>query len=367
MKFGTFATVALAASLPVLVAAKSPAPSGLLALYTFNGTLHDSSGHGKTAIDSGKPTYVNGAPFGGKAIAFDGSGKAVVTAPLDISVAALPQVTFGAWVMADSVRTPQYGVISNDNGGYDRTIDIDARSATTGANWSAFIGTSVVGKVPAVPGKWVFAAVSYDQSTLPGTYAFYVNDGSHTTVLHGPAGFDGDSVTKAVTIGRNPNFDQPFNGKIANAFFYRGILTLDQINAIVARGPSMIPGHMTQKEAAVTYRVTYGAKDLGMWSTLAIGKNASGTYDGTNFDATSGPGFRTVALSRSLTATNRRGLWSSLPAPNVTLVVRASKNGKILSATTCPKAQASDFSSSGDPGSGSEVITFACTSVSTTK
>jgi hypothetical protein len=233
----------LIAVFAVVAVGATPARAALMAFYSFNGTLNDSSGNGKTATDTGTPVYVNGAPFGGQAIEFDGNGKAIVTAPLDISVAAVPQVTFGAWVKAASYGNPQYGIISNDDGGYDRTLDIDSRSAKTGANWSAFVGTSVVGKVPVVAGKWVFLAVSYDQHSLPGRYAFYVNDGSRTTVLSGPAGFDRDSVTRTVTIGHNASFDQPFNGDVANAFFYRGILARDQIEAIIARGPVAIPGY----------------------------------------------------------------------------------------------------------------------------
>jgi len=236
------AATVLALTVALPVPGKTVAP-GLIALYTFNGTLHDASGNGKTAKSTGTPTYVSGAPFGGKALSFDGSGKAIVTAPLNISVKALPQVTFGAWVMAGSVATPQYGLISNDDGGYDRTLDIDNRDPSPGTNWSAFIGGGVVGSVPAVTNRWVFLVVSYDQSSLPGTYALYVNDGSRTTVLNGADNFDSDSVTARVTIGSNPNFDHAFKGKIANAFFYNGILTRDQIDAIGAKGPSAIPGY----------------------------------------------------------------------------------------------------------------------------
>src|SRR5579864_17357 len=109
-----YSAVALVLS-AVLLPRTSGAQPTLMALYTFNGTLADASGNGKTATASGTPAYVSGAPFGGQAISFDGSGKSVVTAPLNISVAALKQVTFGAWVRAQSVDSPNYGVISNDD------------------------------------------------------------------------------------------------------------------------------------------------------------------------------------------------------------------------------------------------------------
>jgi hypothetical protein len=85
-------------------------------------------------------------------------------------------------------------------------------------------------------------AVSYDQSSGPGTYAFYFNNGGSTTVVSGADAFDGDSVTSGVDIGRNPNFDNPFDGEVANAFFYNGILSSSQIASIISNGPSSIPG-----------------------------------------------------------------------------------------------------------------------------
>jgi concanavalin A-like lectin/glucanase superfamily protein len=231
-----FATVAA-----MLGGGAAASTSHLLALYTFNGTLADASGHNRTAHDTGTPVYASGAPFGGKAIVFSPAGNAIVLAPLNISPAARPQLTMGAWVKAASVATPQYGIISNDDGNYDRTLGIDSRPASSGVVWSAFIGGNVVGSVPVVTKKWYFIAISYDQSTQPGKYAFYVNDGSKTTTLAGVDSFDTDSHTDAVDIGRNPSFDSSFSGEAANAFFYAGVLTKSQIASIVARGPSAIP------------------------------------------------------------------------------------------------------------------------------
>lgn len=225
----------------VVASTVSARADGLLALYKFDGSLNDSSGNGKTAHDSGTPTFVSGAPFGGQAISFDGAGNAIVSAPLNISPAALPRFTMGAWVKARSVATPQYGILSNDDGDFDRTLGIDTRPAASGVVWSAFIGGDVVGKVAVVTNKWYFVAVSYNQSSAPGTYAFYVNDGAKTVTLTGPDNFDADSHTDVVSIGRNPSFDSNFNGCVADAFFYKGVLTKQQIAKIIASGPSAIP------------------------------------------------------------------------------------------------------------------------------
>jgi hypothetical protein len=228
------------AALPRLSASTAVLSTGhLLALYSFNQTLNDSSGNGLNATDSGTPTYVPGAPFGGDAIKFDGTGSAIVTAPLNITVANLPQVTIGGWFKASSISTPQYGVVSNDDGNFDRTLDIDNRDG--GIHWSAFIGGGVVGKVPVRTGQWIFMAVAYNQATLPGKFAFYVHNKSGMHTILGTDNFDTDSVSTGVTIGRNPNFDQPFSGFAANVFFYDGILTKAQIDNIIATGPSAIP------------------------------------------------------------------------------------------------------------------------------
>jgi hypothetical protein len=223
-------------------AAGPDASTKLLALYTFNGTLADASGNGKTAHDSGTPTYVTGAPFGGKAIVFSGLGNAIVTAPLNISVAALKQVTFGGWFKATSIATPQYGVVSNDDGNFDRTIDIDTRDPGGGIKWSAFVGGAVNGKVPVVVGRWYFVAVSFNQAVLPGHYVLYVHSGTTPTVtVSGTDHFDSNSITTGVTIGRNPRFDHPFKGQAANVFFEHLILTPTQIANIIAHGPSALP------------------------------------------------------------------------------------------------------------------------------
>jgi hypothetical protein len=232
-----------AARQPLALEPLTPYHKGLLALYSFNGTLKDSSGHGYTASISGVPRYAPGAPFGGKAIAFGGGGKAIVTGPIDISVKQTRKLTMGGWFMATSIKTPQYGIVSNDDGGYDRTIDIDTRNQARSPYWSAFVGGRIAGTVPVTKGRWTFVAVTYDQSTMPGTYALYVNDGRQTYVIRGAADFDSSSHIDKVTIGRNPSFDHPFAGKAANVFFYVGILTNRQIANIVAHGPSRIPRH----------------------------------------------------------------------------------------------------------------------------
>lgn len=113
------------------------------------------------------------------------------------------------------------------------------------------------------------------------------------------------------------------------------------------------------------YQVTYGGRDLGAWSGVAQGKSTTGSYDGTSFESSGGPGFATVTLTRLLTAADRQSLWSSLPSGNGSLVVREMRGGATVSVMTCPKAMPDTFDASGNPGQATETLVFACTAIAT--
>jgi len=111
------------------------------------------------------------------------------------------------------------------------------------------------------------------------------------------------------------------------------------------------------------YHVVYGTKDLGAWSTMKRSVHG-GTYTSTSFDSSGGPpGFPVVTLTRPMSATDT-GLSSSLTASNVQLVVTTMQNGKPTSETTCPTAKVFNVGTTGDPGTGTTNITFACITVS---
>jgi len=111
--------------------------------------------------------------------------------------------------------------------------------------------------------------------------------------------------------------------------------------------------------AAKTYHVMYGTVDLGTWSTLAVEKTKKGTYNPPAFDSETGPGYPTVSLTRPLTAANRLSLFPSPPASGEKTVVSTAGKG----AATCATSFVANYGSTGDPGSGTQVITFACVAV----
>jgi hypothetical protein len=111
------------------------------------------------------------------------------------------------------------------------------------------------------------------------------------------------------------------------------------------------------------YVVRYGTLMLGAWGHLMLGRSKAGMYDGKSFNLSTGPGYRTLTVSRALIAADKAHLFSSLGSGNVPLVVRSYKNNLPYRVLTCPKAYVSDFGTDGDPGTGTETLRFACTTV----
>jgi len=121
-----------------------------------------------------------------------------------------------------------------------------------------------------------------------------------------------------------------------------------------------------QPSEKVTFSVKYGTLNLGTWDSYASGWSKTGLYDGASFDSSDGPGFATVTLTRPANAADQKGLYHSLTPNHMRLVVEARKESVIVSTVTCEKALPADFEINGDLGSAPEVLTFACTKISTT-
>jgi hypothetical protein len=149
--------------------------------------------------------------------------------PININPSALPKLTFGAWFNADGADAVIRGLISHDNGGFDRTLTVDTRNSDGAVNWQMFTGggtahfPGAAGNV--VPDAWTFVAVVYDM--LANTSCLYV-DGTYGCVGASPS-TDALSVT---TIGRNPNFDFPCIGRIDDVFFFDEALSKAQLDDI---------------------------------------------------------------------------------------------------------------------------------------
>jgi hypothetical protein len=217
-------------------ALSAQAGAGLIGYYTFEGNANDVSGNGNHGVLSATAPTVTASGFEGSAYQFGtGGANTFITVPININPGVLPRVTFGAWVNADVADAVIRGVISHDTGNFDRTLTVDTRNGDSVAKWQMFFGpvfgTLTFGGPTAnvVPGEWEFIAAVYDDVTDTNCLFFSGAFGC----AGGNLGNDGHPVT---TIGRNPNFDFPFIGRIDNVFFFDEALTEAQLIDIFENG-----------------------------------------------------------------------------------------------------------------------------------
>jgi hypothetical protein len=231
-----------------------PARAGLIGYYTFDGNANDSSGHGNNGtLSANAPTLT--APGGGytgwnnpnsQAYQF-GAGSsnpadplnAFITVPININPTALPQLTFGAWIKSDDVSAVTRGIISQDNGGFDRTLDSDIRLDGI-ARFCAFTGSAAGNGICGGPvtTDWTFVALRFDAAAGLGQMTIDGGSSAPYAVANG-------SGTTTTAIGRNPNFDQPFSGLIDNVFFFDTYISDAQMADLYRNGyqsgPAPVP------------------------------------------------------------------------------------------------------------------------------
>ena len=126
-----------------------------------------------------------------------------------------------AWVKPANI-SPIKTIISHDNSSYDREIDIDSRSGSTG--YSAFKGNGVLGSFPATLNQWDMISVIYDQSTN------FVKLYKNTSSMTGSSAF-GTGWTYT-WIGGNPSYGEYFNGVIDEVRLYNRTLSDAEITAL---------------------------------------------------------------------------------------------------------------------------------------
>jgi hypothetical protein len=226
-----------------------PAHASLIGLYKFEGNANDTSGNGNHGTLSANPPTLT-APGGGytandpnsRAYQFGAGSNALdpnnqfVTLPININPSVMPQVTFGAWVQYEATDAQVIrGIISHDNGNYDRTLDIDTRGGG-GEKWCLFVGPTGTGVYcqSSTSNNWTFVAARYDAAT--NTAQLTIN-GTHSAVLTANPG----QGLANLTVGRNPNFDLPFRGLIDDVFVFDSYLTNDQLDRIARGGIADVP------------------------------------------------------------------------------------------------------------------------------
>lgn len=215
----------VAAVVLVVMSRGQVAPAGLVGDYPLTCDLRDVSGNhhdGTNGPDA--PTFsAGGATFSGN------DPVQFFTLPINLNL--YDQVTFGGEIQVTSAD-PIRGIMSNDQGSYGRSIDIDSRAGSTGI--SAFDGNGVFGgAAPNAGGD--FVAVTYNHTTQ--TETLYVDNQVFSATGVPPIG---DTF---ITVGRNPRFDNPFGGVIRNLFVFDSALSAAQIDQLRSQsGYAVLPG-----------------------------------------------------------------------------------------------------------------------------
>ncbi len=239
----------LSATAAVLLSA--PLHAGLVGFYSFDGNANDLSGNGNHGAVFGASQTAGG--YEGQAYDFDGNDDRI-TLPVNINPSARPQLTIGAWVLADTA-TGLRGILSHDDGGYDRGLMLDYRGACGSYCFSSFTGSGVLAGPPATTGNWVFLAARYDQAGA-GTVTLNVGGNKYTTTGTFGSGFS------SLSVGMNPGFGHYFDGRIDNVFIYDEFLSDARLDEIRLGGASAIVGETATPEPS-TYAML-GTSLLGL-------------------------------------------------------------------------------------------------------
>ena len=208
---------------PGLLLHFAPFPTGTLAaLYDFENNMTDQVCDRDTDDVIGT-AYTTG--YEGQALEFDGIDDRI-TIPTNISPSERPELTMGAWVNPDVVDSSRRAILTQSNGGFDRSLRIDDRNTVSSsvgwATYGGFVGNSDV--LP-LAGQWTFVSVVYDQA-------------SNNARLHvGDQYFDFPGTTLGegnpkLWVGASPIGDHHFDGVVDNVFLFEQALSIEQVNDI---------------------------------------------------------------------------------------------------------------------------------------
>ncbi len=309
-----------AAAAGCMALAALSARAELIGYYDFNTAatpFTDSSGKGNHITGSAGTNPVWGTTTGfNSSGAFDFSADRLIV-PININPAALPQMTWGAWVRTDTLTSGLYKALGHDDGAWDRTLGLDNRNPAT-FRYTSFTGNDAVsnnGPVEGTPGPvsttaWTFIAASYDQ--VAKTVTMYVDPDASTTTdplvaVTEPAGFGAGFNTFAIGSIRPDINGESWDGVIDNVFLYNEVLSAAAVTALrdaggVAQVPkitafSATPGHISPGQSTTLTWAATGA------TSLAINMGAP-AISGATGSAVVSPAATTTY---TLTATNAAG------------------------------------------------------------
>ena len=198
----------------------------------------DLLNHGAASVTNGRV---------GHAFDFNGTdGPFYLEAPLDVGPASFPRLTMGAWAMPRTLPAPADGggahpeptncVLSQDNGGFDRAVCVDAR-CPGGASWATYTGGAagssgyglLCGPLAAA-GTWAFVAAGYDDDA--GVARLFVDGHSYTASASMGVGL------ASLRVGASAVRGSGFDGKIYDVFVYGALLTDGELVHLRSAAPT---------------------------------------------------------------------------------------------------------------------------------
>ncbi len=206
-------------------------PVGLVAAYSFEDDVKDSSGNGHDGTILGTPTYVDGPAGKGKAMLFPGTaGNAVNLGTFNPSEKT-GMLTVSLWVKWNGLTTYWQGLIGKrDTWADGETMwQLEANQTTGVLSWGRYNVSVGSGNRVLTVGEWTHLAVTFDKATT----RFYVNGvqtGTSSTWSFGP------DREASLQIGCDSvGGGNPFNGAIDEVKIYDIALTPAEILALAAQ------------------------------------------------------------------------------------------------------------------------------------
>ncbi|MCH2230957.1 MAG: HYR domain-containing protein [Crocinitomicaceae bacterium] len=156
-----------------------------------------------------------------EALSFDGVNDYVNTG-INIDPATYPNFTFETWIYPTRVNYgTRQAIFSHDDCCYDRGLIIESGTST----WTVSVGGANWQAAPVDVNTWQHIAVVYDDAT--NSAKFYKNGVEY--IFGGTTNFTGSA--NPMWIGRNPGYNEPFEGSMDDVRTWSTSRTTAEINA----------------------------------------------------------------------------------------------------------------------------------------
>jgi hypothetical protein len=205
-------------------------PVGLVASYSFENNVDDSSGNGHNGTILGTPTYVDGPAGQGQAMLFPGTAGSAVDLGTFNPSEKTGMLSVSLWAQWNGLSSYWQGLIGKRNNWNttDTMWQIEANQTTGALSFSRNGSYPGSGSPVLTVGEWTHIAVTFDKTTA----RFYVN-GTQT----GSGAFSfGPAREASLLIGcDNAGGGNPFNGALDEVKLYDIVLTPAEVLALAGK------------------------------------------------------------------------------------------------------------------------------------